>query len=89
MHLFPAQAIYPDQLVARFLTPLQHDGMPGEFQLLGEKTDQRRIGLPFDRWCAQFDFNCAVVLAHDHVAFGIRNDVNPQNYHSPKISERR
>ena len=81
-HVFLAQAIYPNQFVARFVTPLQHDGMPGELHLFGEKADQRCIRFSFDRGCAQFDLNCAAVLAHDTVAHGIRNDVNPQNCHS-------
>ena len=54
----------------------------GSVQLLGEKANQRRVRLPFDRRCAQFDLNCAAVLAHDTVALRIRNDVNPQNCHS-------
>jgi Protein of unknown function DUF2834 len=50
--------------------------------LFGKKGDQRRIRLSFNRRCAQFDLNCAAVLANDTIAHGIRNDVNPQNCHS-------
>jgi hypothetical protein len=57
--------------------------------LLGEKAEQRRIRLSFNRLCAQFDFNCAAVLADDTVALGIRNDVNLQNCLRPTISEQR
>src|SRR4029077_14856710 len=48
-HVFWVQAIYPNQFVARLVTAVQHNGMPREFHLLGEKAHQRRIGLPFDR----------------------------------------
>ena len=49
------------------------------FNCSARKRDQRRIRLSFNRGCAQFDLNCAAVLAHDTIAHGIRNDVNPQN----------
>ena len=55
--------------------------MPRKFQLLGEKTDQRCICFSFDRRCAQFDLNCAAVLACDTVDLGIRNDANAENCH--------
>jgi len=55
--------------------------MPRKFHLLGEKTHQCRVRLPFYRWRAQFDLNCATVLTHDTVALSIWNDVNSQNCH--------
>jgi Terpene cyclase DEP1 len=53
-----------------------------EFQLLGEKTDQRRVRFSFNRRCTQFDPNRAAILAGDAVDLSIRNDVNAQNCHS-------
>ena len=41
--------MYPNQFVAQFVTPVQHNSMPREFHLLGEKAHQRRIGLLFHR----------------------------------------
>ncbi len=64
------------------MTAFQHDRMPREFQLLSEKTDQRRVRFSFNRRCAQFDLNCAAILANDTVTLCIRNDVNAQNCHS-------
>ena len=55
--------------------------MPREFQLLGEKTDQRGICFSSNRGSAQFDLNRAPVLAHDTVDLRIRNNVNAQNCH--------
>ena len=51
--------------------------------MLGEKAHQRRIGLPFDCRCAQFDLKRVAMLANDNIALGIWHDVNPQNCHSP------
>ena len=73
------------------MTAFQYDSVPGEFQLLGEKTDQRRVGFSFNRRCAQFDLDRAAVsatgrtrcgeLACDTVDLGIRNDANAENCH--------
>ena len=50
--------------------------------MLGKKVQQRRIGLPFDSRCAQFNFECAAMLANDNIALCIWDNVNPQNRHS-------
>src|SRR6266478_9462143 len=55
--------------------------MPGEFQLRGEKTDQRCICFSFDRLRAQFDLNRASMFANDTVNLGVGNDVNANNCH--------
>ena len=51
--------------------------------MLRKKMHQRGIGFPFDSRCAQFDLECAAVLANDNIALCIWHNVNPQNCHSP------
>ena len=63
------------------MTAFQHNRMPGEFQLRGEKTDQRCICFSFNRWRAKFDLNRARILAGEAVALRIGNEVNTQNCH--------
>ena len=81
-HIFVGQAIYSNHFVARLLTAFEHDRMPREFQLLGEKTDQRCIRLCFNRWCTDFDPNRAGVFAHNTVDFGVGNNMNAEDRHS-------
>ena len=65
----------------RSLTPLQHDRMPGQFQLLSEKLDQRDVRFSFNRRCTEFDLNRAVMFANDAVDPRIGKYVNAQNCH--------
>jgi hypothetical protein len=50
--------------------------------LIGEKAHQCRVRLPFYRWRAQFDLNCATVLTYDAVAVSVWNDVHSESCHS-------
>ena len=56
--------------------------MPRKFNLRGDKAHQRRVRLPFYRWRAQFDLDCATVFTHDAVALSIWNDVHSEDCHS-------
>src|SRR5262245_22100336 len=55
--------------------------MPGQFQLLDEKIDQRCVRSSFDCRRAQFDLDRAAVFAHNTVDFGVCNNVNVENWH--------
>ena len=64
------------------MTAFQYDGVAGEFQLLGEKTDQRCVRFSFNRRRAQFDLHRAAIFSDDTVDSRIGNNVDAQNCHS-------
>src|SRR5262249_60506704 len=60
-YVFFAQSIDPNQFVTRSLTALQHDRLSRQFQLLGEKANQRHVLLSFNCRLTMFDLNCVSV----------------------------